>query len=89
MAEPTTFARLSVLIVDHLDIDFERIKPEALFTADFGADSLDYIELLIAAEGAFDIEISDADAEACQTVAQAVETLDRLIAQQHPKAAHG
>ena len=89
MAEPTTFARLSVVILDHLDIEPERMKPEARFTDDLGADSLDYIELLMAAEEAFNIEISDDAAEGCDTVFKAVVMIDQLIAQQHPEAAHG
>ena len=63
--------RVSQIIVEQLGIAAEEIKPEASFIDDLGADSLDIVELVIAMEEAFDIEIPDDDAEKIQTIGDA------------------
>lgn len=61
------------LIVEQLGVDREQIMPKASFIDDLGADSLDIVELVMAIEEKFDIEIPDEDAEKIQTIADATE----------------
>jgi acyl carrier protein len=63
--------RVSRLIVDQLGVSLEEIKPEVSFLDDLGADSLDIVELVMAMEEEFDIEIPDDDAEKIQTIGDA------------------
>ncbi len=56
------------IIVDQLGVDPEKVKPEASFIDDLGADSLDIVELVMAMEEVFDVEIPDEDAEKLKTV---------------------
>ena len=63
--------RVSQLIVDQLGVSMEEIKPEVSFLDDLGADSLDIVELVMAMEEEFDIEIPDDDAEKIQTIGDA------------------
>ena len=76
MAEQDIFERLKKLIVELLEVDEATVVPEASFVDDFGADSLDFIELITAAEEAFRIEISDEDAGKMQTVQDAVNHIE-------------
>ena len=64
--------RVSELIVEQLGVSSEEIRPEASFIDDLGADSLDIVELVMAMEEEFDIEIPDDDAERIQTIGDAV-----------------
>jgi acyl carrier protein len=61
------------IIVEQLGVDEEEVKPEASFVDDLGADSLDVVELVMALEEEFGLEISDEDAEKLTTVKQAIE----------------
>jgi acyl carrier protein len=61
------------IIVEQLGVDEDEVKPEASFVDDLGADSLDVVELVMALEEEFGLEISDEDAEKLSTVQQAVE----------------
>jgi acyl carrier protein len=61
------------IIVEQLGVDADQVKPEASFVNDLGADSLDTVELVMALEEAFDMEIPDEEAEKIQTVGQATE----------------
>lgn len=63
--------RVSQLIVDQLGVSMEEIKPEVSFLDDLGADSLDIVELVMAMEEEFDIEIPDDDAEKIRTIGDA------------------
>jgi acyl carrier protein len=56
------------IIVEQLGVDPEKVKPEASFIDDLGADSLDIVELVMAMEEEFDLEIPDEDAEKLKTV---------------------
>lgn len=60
------------IIIEQLGVKPEQIVPTARFIEDLGADSLDSVELVMAIEEAFDIEISDEDTEKMQTVAQVI-----------------
>jgi acyl carrier protein len=64
------------MIADQLQIDEEQVKPDASFMDDLGADSLDTVELIMALEEEFDIEIPDSEAEKIRTVQQALNYLD-------------
>ena len=55
--------KVKEIIVDQLGVDENQVKPEASFIDDLGADSLDTVELVMALEEEFDIEIPDGDAE--------------------------
>ena len=65
------------MIADQLQIDEEQVKPDASFMDDLGADSLDTVELIMALEEEFDIEIPDSEAEKIRTVQQALDYLDQ------------
>jgi acyl carrier protein len=60
------------IIIEQLGVDAAQVKTEASFVNDLGADSLDTVELVMALEEAFDMEIPDEEAEKIQTVGQAV-----------------
>ncbi len=68
------------IIVDRLGVDPNEITKEASFIDDLGADSLDTVELIMAFEEEFDIEISDEDAEKLTTVGKAEEYLKEKLA---------
>ena len=61
------------IIIDQLGVDEKQVKTEASFIDDLGADSLDTVELVMALEEEFDIEIPDEDAEKIATVQNAVD----------------
>lgn len=61
------------IIADQLSVEESEVKPEAHFINDLGADSLDTVELIMAFEEEFGIEISDEDAEKIQTVQAAID----------------
>jgi acyl carrier protein len=67
------------IIVEQLGVDEEEVKPEASFVDDLGADSLDVVELVMALEEEFGLEISDEDAEKLVSVQQAVDYIDRHV----------
>ena len=61
------------IVVDHLGIDESKVTPESKFIDDLGADSLDTVELVMAFEEKFSIEIPDDAAETIQTVQNAID----------------
>ncbi len=65
--------RLKKIIVEQLGVEEDDVSPEASFVDDLGADSLDTVELVMAFEEEFDIEIPDEDAEKIAKVGQAVD----------------
>jgi len=69
------------IIVDRLGVDPNEITPEASFVDDLGADSLDTVELVMAFEEEFDLEIPDDDAEKLTTVGKAMEYLEKRLAE--------
>ena len=70
--EKTVDRRVIEIIVEQLGVSEEEVKMEASFIEDLGADSLDLVELIMAMEEEFSIEISDEDAEKIQTVQDVV-----------------
>lgn len=72
-------ATVKEIIVEQLGVDEAQIKPEASFIDDLGADSLDTVELVMAFEDKFDIEIPDEEAEKMRTVGDAIKHLKEKI----------
>lgn len=60
------------IIVDQLGVNADQVNPEAKFVEDLGADSLDTVELVMAFEEEFDVEVPDEDAEKLQSVGDVV-----------------
>ena len=67
------FDKVKEIVVEQLGVDEDAVTMSASFVDDLGADSLDIVELIMAFEEAFDIEIPDADAEKISTVGDDVE----------------
>ena len=65
------------IVVDHLGIDESKVVPEAKFIDDLGADSLDTVELVMAFEEEFNIEIPDEIAEKITTIKDAIEHIEK------------
>jgi acyl carrier protein len=76
MAENTE-ARVKEIIVNELGVEAEKVTRGASFVEDLGADSLDTVELVMAFEEEFGIDIPDEDAELMQTVGDAVDYLQK------------
>lgn len=68
--------KITEIIVEQLGVKPEEVTPEASFVDDLGADSLDTVELVMALEEEFGIEIPDEDAEKIQTVGDAIRYID-------------
>ena len=69
--------RVKQIIVEQLGVDEAEVTPNASFVDDLGADSLDTVELVMAFEEAFEIEIPDEDAEMIRTVQDAISYIDQ------------
>lgn len=83
MNKEEVMKKLKGLVMDRLQVEEEQIKPEASFTDDLGADSLDLVEFIMGIEEEFDVEIPDDDAEKLKTVGEA---LDYVMAKLEAKA---
>jgi len=68
------------IIKEQLDVDEKDIKPESTFIDDLGADSLGLVELVLAFEEAFEIDIPDEDTEKIRTVQDAVDYIEKHVA---------
>ena len=71
-----TFDRVRKVVADQLDLNPDEVTPQASFVEDLGADSLAMVELTMAFEEEFDIEIPDEDADKISTVQDAVNYLE-------------
>ncbi len=71
--------RVTEIIMEQLGVSREEVVPEASFIDDLGADSLDIVELVMAMEEEFDIEIPDEEAEKIQTIGDATAYLKAQI----------
>ena len=72
--------RVQKIVVEHLGVEADKVKPEASFIDDLGADSLDTVELVMAFEEEFGIEIPDDAAETIQTVGDAISFIEKAAA---------
>jgi acyl carrier protein len=77
----TVAEKVKSIIVENLGVDEEEVTPDASFVDDLGADSLDVVELVMAFEEQFGLEIPDEEAEKITRVKEAVEYIE-----QHAKA---
>lgn len=73
------FEKVKALIVDRLGVEGEAVVLKATFLDDLGADSLDVVELIMAIEEDFDIEVPDEDAEKITTVGEAVAYIQKKL----------
>ncbi len=75
----TIAEKVTKIIVDKLGVEESEVTPEASFTQDLGADSLDTVELIMEFEKEFDLSIPDEQAEKIQTVGQAISYLESQV----------
>jgi acyl carrier protein len=80
-----TADRVKKIVVEHLGVDADKVKAEASFIDDLGADSLDIVELVMAFEEEFNIEVHDEDAEKCRTVADILALLEKTLSPSNDK----
>ncbi len=72
-----TAERVKKIVVEHLGVEAEKVTEDASFIDDLGADSLDIVELVMAFEEEFNVEIPDDAAEKITTVKDAIEFIDQ------------
>ncbi|MCB1428117.1 MAG: acyl carrier protein [Nitratireductor sp.] len=72
--------RIKKIVIEHLDVDAEKVTEKASFIDDLGADSLDNVELVMAFEEEFGVEIPDDAAETIQTVGDAINFVQKATA---------
>ena len=85
MSEITPEERVKEIIVEQLSVNLSEITNEASFIEDLGADSLDTVELVMAFEEEFDIDIPDEEAEKLTNVGKAIEYLKEKLAGKEDK----
>ena len=73
--------RVIKVVADQLGVELAEVTPEASFTDDLGADSLDTVELVMAFEEEFDVEIPDEDAEKMNVVKDAINYLKEKLSE--------
>ena len=76
MSQEEIYQKVQKIVSEQLGVDASEVKPEASFANDLGADSLDTVELVMALEEEFDIEIPDEAAESIATVQAAVDYIN-------------
>lgn len=79
MSQADIFDRVKEIVVEQLDVEEEKVVPNASFTNDLGADSLDIVELVMALEEEFDLEIPDEAAEKILTVQEVVDYINNNV----------
>ncbi|MNL72426.1 Acyl carrier protein [compost metagenome] len=77
MAQNEIFDKVKKIVVDRLGVTDDEVTMDASFTEDLGADSLDNVELVMALEEAFEVEIPDEDAEKLTTVRTAMDYIKK------------
>jgi len=77
MSDKSIEARVKDIIVDQLGVNADQVTTEAKFVEDLGADSLDTVELVMAFEEEFDIEVPDEEAEKLQAVGDVVDYITK------------
>ncbi|MGA3172955.1 MAG: acyl carrier protein [Syntrophorhabdales bacterium] len=75
----TVAEKVKKMIVEQLEVNESEVAPEAKFIDDLGADSLDIVELVMALEDEYGIEIPDEDAEKIETVGDAIRYIEEHI----------
>ncbi len=80
MSQDETFLKVKKIVAEQLGVEDAKVTPEANFANDLGADSLDTVELVMALEEEFDIEIPDESAENIATVQSAVDFINSKVA---------
>jgi acyl carrier protein len=80
MTQDEIFQKVKTIVADQLSVDAGDVKPEANFANDLSADSLDVVELVMALEEEFEIEIPDEAAEEIKTVQDAVDFIGGKVA---------
>jgi acyl carrier protein len=80
MSEAEIFDKVKKIVTDQLSVEASKVTPQANFANDLGADSLDTVELVMALEEEFDIEIPDEAAEKITTVQEAVDYISDKVA---------
>lgn len=80
MSQEKIFEKVKEIVAEQLGVKPEEVTPEANFANDLGADSLDTVELVMALEEEFNIEIPDEEAEKILTVQQAVDFINEQVA---------
>jgi acyl carrier protein len=73
------FDRVKAIVVEQLGVEVDQVMPQSKFVEDLGADSLDVVELVMALEEEFDLEIPDEDAEKIATVGEAAKYIERHV----------
>jgi len=76
MAEKSIEEKVKDIIVEQLGVNLEQVTPQAKFIEDLGADSLDTVELVMAFEEEFNVEVPDEEAEKLQTVGDVVKYIE-------------
>ncbi len=74
-----TFDRIKKIIIDHTDIEDNKITLDSSFSDDLGADSLDIVEVIMALEEQFEIEITDEEAQSLNTIKDAVDFVNTKL----------
>ena len=77
-AEKSIDQRIKDIIVEQLGVNADQVTPEAKFIEDLGADSLDTVELVMALEVEFSIEIADEEAEKLQSVGDVIKYIEEI-----------
>ncbi len=72
----STLERVQSIVTERLGVNADQVVPDAEFIGDLNADSLDLVEVIMAMEQEFDLEIKDEDAENIRTVADAVQYIE-------------
>lgn len=80
MTDAEIFEKVKGIVVDQLSVEADKVVPAASFQNDLGADSLDTVELVMALEEEFDIEIPDEAAESITTIQAAVDFIKEKAA---------
>jgi acyl carrier protein len=80
MSQAEIFEKVKKIVADQLSVESDTISPQSNFANDLGADSLDTVELVMALEEEFDIEIPDEAAEKITTVQEAVDYINNKVA---------
>ncbi|MDQ7819535.1 MAG: acyl carrier protein [Armatimonadota bacterium] len=77
----TVFERVKNIVVEQLGVSADEVSPESSFVDDLGADSLDVVELVMALEEEFGVEIPDEEAEKIATVGEAVKYIEAHLSE--------